>query len=175
MDEMWTATMGKKTVRTTSLPDIQNVVVSKQYIGGSLFKSQNGTIWTPSQCQHDVQDLLKFVESGTVLWYNTDISADKNTDNAHDLNTNQFKDSKAQIPISNGGNLTTAAATLGTKIGESTNSPSITGFIENIGGPASTIVLLLVVLHILQPNQYTYYINLTSYRKGYWWSGNNCY
>ena len=34
--EMWTATMGKKTVRTTSLPDVQNVVVSKQYIGGSL-------------------------------------------------------------------------------------------------------------------------------------------
>ena len=49
--EMWTATMGKKTVRTTSLPDVQNVVVTKQYLGGSLFKSQNGTIWTPSQFQ----------------------------------------------------------------------------------------------------------------------------
>ena len=49
--EMWVATMGQKTVRTTNLPDVQNVVVSKQYIGGSLFKSQNGTIWTASQYQ----------------------------------------------------------------------------------------------------------------------------
>ena len=33
--EVWTATMGKKTVRTQNLPDAQSVVVSKQYIGGS--------------------------------------------------------------------------------------------------------------------------------------------
>ena len=43
------AAMGQKTVGTTNLPDVENVVVSKQYIGGSLFKSQNGTIWTASQ------------------------------------------------------------------------------------------------------------------------------
>ena len=49
--EMWVATMGQKTVKTTNLPDVENVVVSKQYIGGSLFKSQNGTIWTASQYQ----------------------------------------------------------------------------------------------------------------------------
>ena len=49
--ELWVATMGQKTVRTTNLPDVENVVVSKQYIGGSLFKSQNGTIWTASQYQ----------------------------------------------------------------------------------------------------------------------------
>ena len=37
--EMWVATMGQKTVGTTNLPDVENVVVSKQYIGGSLFLS----------------------------------------------------------------------------------------------------------------------------------------
>ena len=31
------------------LPDSESVVISQQYIGGSLFKSQNGSIWTPSQ------------------------------------------------------------------------------------------------------------------------------
>ena len=108
-------------------------------IGGSLFKSQNGTIWTPSQYQDLTFKIYKakFVESGTVLWYNTDISADKNTDNAHDLNTNPIQGLPRNFEtssISNGGNLTTAAATLGTKIGESANSPSITGFVENIGG-----------------------------------------
>ena len=66
--EMWVATMGQKTVRTTNLPDVQNVVVSKQYIGGSLFKSQNGTIWTASQYQDLTFKLRKasFVESGSL-------------------------------------------------------------------------------------------------------------
>ena len=75
--EMWCATMGQKTVNTSNLPDVENVVVSKQYIGGSLFKSQNGTIWTPSQYQDLTFKLRKasFVETGTVTFYNTPIEA----------------------------------------------------------------------------------------------------
>ena len=74
---MWVATMGQKTVGTTNLPDVENVVVSKQYIGGSLFKSQNGTIWTASQYQDLTFKLRKasFVESGTATFYNTPIEA----------------------------------------------------------------------------------------------------
>ena len=53
--EMWVARMGERTVRPTTLPEVEDVVVSKQYIGGSLFKSQNGTIWTPSQYEDLVQ------------------------------------------------------------------------------------------------------------------------
>ena len=37
------ARMGERTVNTTTLPDAESVIVTKQYIGGSLFKSQNGT------------------------------------------------------------------------------------------------------------------------------------
>ena len=75
--EMWVATMGQKTVGTTNLPDVENVVVSKQYIGGSLFKSQNGTIWTASQYQDLTFKLRKasFVNSGTTTFYNTPIEA----------------------------------------------------------------------------------------------------
>ena len=47
--EAWIARMGEKTVNTTTLPDAESVIVTKQYIGGSLFKSQNGTIWTANQ------------------------------------------------------------------------------------------------------------------------------
>ena len=67
--------MGQKTVRTSNLPDVENVVVSKQYIGGSLFKSQNGTIWTPSQYQDLAFKLRKasFVPSGTATFYNSPI------------------------------------------------------------------------------------------------------
>ena len=75
--EMWVATMGQKTIKTSNLPDVENVVVSKQYIGGSLFKSQNGTIWTASQYQDLTFKLRKasFVESGTTTFYNTPIEA----------------------------------------------------------------------------------------------------
>ena len=73
--EMFVATMGQKTINTTNLPDVQNVVVTKQYIGGSLFKSQNGTIWTPSQYQDLAFKLRKasFIESGTTTFYNSPI------------------------------------------------------------------------------------------------------
>ena len=47
--ELWIARMGERTVNTTTLPDAECVIVTKQYIGGSLFKSQNATIWTASQ------------------------------------------------------------------------------------------------------------------------------
>ena len=30
---MWVSTMGEKSIKTTQLPDVQNVIVSKQYIG----------------------------------------------------------------------------------------------------------------------------------------------
>ena len=74
--EMWVARMGEKTVRTTNLPDVEDVVVSKQYIGGSLFKSQNGTIWTPSQYEDLTFKLRKasFVQSGTTTFYNTPVA-----------------------------------------------------------------------------------------------------
>ena len=45
---MFTAKFGDKTFSNTTLPDVQEVTYGKQYIGGSLFKSQNGTIWTQS-------------------------------------------------------------------------------------------------------------------------------
>jgi hypothetical protein len=47
--EAWIARMGDSTIDTQTLPASESVVISQQYIGGSLFKSQNGSIWTPSQ------------------------------------------------------------------------------------------------------------------------------
>ena len=89
--EMWVATMGQKTVKTSNLPDVESVVVTKQYIGGSLFKSQNGTIWTPSQYQDLAFKLYKaeFVDSGTVTFYNTPIKA--GNENTQALSSNPIK------------------------------------------------------------------------------------
>ena len=71
--ELWVARMGERTVNTTTLPDAESVLVTKQYVGGSLFKSQNGTIWTASQFEDMKFKLYKCnfsTESGTAFFYN---------------------------------------------------------------------------------------------------------
>jgi hypothetical protein len=71
--ELWTAVMGEKTVNTQSLPEADSVTYSKQFSMGSLFKSQNGSIWTANQYQ-DLKFKLykaKFTQStGTAFFYN---------------------------------------------------------------------------------------------------------
>ena len=49
--EVWTAKMSEKTINTTSLPDVESVRYTRQFALGSLFKSQNGSTWTPDQSQ----------------------------------------------------------------------------------------------------------------------------
>jgi len=72
--EMWTAVMGEKTVNTKDLPDVSAVTYSKQFAMGSLFKSQNGSIWTANQYQDLKFKLYKaqFIENqpGTAFFYN---------------------------------------------------------------------------------------------------------
>jgi hypothetical protein len=72
--EMWTAVMGEKTVNTKDLPDVSAVTYSKQFAMGSLFKSQNGSIWTANQYQDLKFKLYKaqFIENqpGTAYFYN---------------------------------------------------------------------------------------------------------
>ena len=72
--EMWTAVMGEKTVNTKNLPNIDTITYSKQFAMGSLFKSQNGSIWTANQYQDLKFKLYKaqFIENqpGTAFFYN---------------------------------------------------------------------------------------------------------
>lgn len=71
--ELWTALMGQKTVNTKSLPDANSVRYTTQFSMGSLFKSQNGSIWTTNQYQ-DLKFKLykaKFTSTtGTAFFYN---------------------------------------------------------------------------------------------------------
>jgi hypothetical protein len=71
--EVWTAVMGEKTVNTQSLPDVDQVIYTQQFALGSLFKSQNGSIWTTDQNQDLKFKLYKaeFTETtGSVYFYN---------------------------------------------------------------------------------------------------------
>tara|TARA_B100000902_G_scaffold36735_1_gene43917 strand:- start:270 stop:3494 length:3225 start_codon:yes stop_codon:yes gene_type:complete len=143
--EMWVATMGQKTVRTSNLPDVESVVVTKQYIGGSLFKSQNGTIWTPSQYQDLTFKLYKaeFVESGTVTFYNSSIKP--GNENTQSLSNNPIRTLPRKVsvevewPIANYDLGDESQLSVGRKI--STGLPadkeddSITGVIEKVAAP----------------------------------------
>ena len=144
--EMWVATMGEKTIKTTNLPDAENVVVSKQYIGGSLFKSQNGTIWTPSQFQDLAFKLrkAKFIESGTTTFYNTPIEP-------RNLNTSVIRDNaikalprKLAVKIT-GADATDSIFPIGRKVstntGQSSDDANITGIVEGQGAGIATIDL----------------------------------
>lgn len=71
--EVWVAEMGERTVNTKSLPNAEAVRYTKQFALGSLFLSQNGSIWTANQYE-DMKFKLykaKFTESsGTAFYYN---------------------------------------------------------------------------------------------------------
>jgi len=139
--EMWVSTMGQKTVKTSNLPDVEAAVCTKQYIGGSLFKSQNGTIWTPSQYQDLTFQLYKasFVQSGTVTFYNSPVEA--GNENTQKLPDNPVRTLPRKLKVNVTG-LAAADAPVGRKMstGATTDSEdgSITGVIENVFGPIDT-------------------------------------
>ena len=72
--QVWSAEMGKKSVLSQDLPDADAGVYSRQYAFGSLFMSQNGSIWTEDQNQDLKFDLFKAKftsNAGTAFFYNS--------------------------------------------------------------------------------------------------------
>ena len=70
--ELFTAQMGEKTLNTKTLPDAESVRYTKQFAIGSLFKSQNGSIWTADQYQDLMFKLYKaqFTSSTGTAFFN---------------------------------------------------------------------------------------------------------
>jgi len=75
--EVWIAEMGEKTINTATLPDAESVRYTTQFAIGSLFKSQNGSVWSSSQYQDLKFKLHKAVfteSSGVVFFENPDLN-----------------------------------------------------------------------------------------------------
>ena len=78
--EVWIAEMGERViggVGASSVPSPQAARYTQQFAIGSLFKSQNGSIWTANQYQ-DLKFKLykcKFVETGTAFFYNPQLDS----------------------------------------------------------------------------------------------------
>ena len=142
--EAWISRMGDPTIETQSLPDSESVIVSQQYIGGSLFKSQNGSIWTPSQFE-DLKvkiNKAKFTTTdATAFFYNPEL--DYESQLVSDLLNNPIKSYPRKLKI--GITKTTTSATTnqlvsGVKISEgSASATAPMGTLERVGSEIGTV------------------------------------
>ena len=143
----WIAQMGEETIETQTLgvDDGSKSIVTKQYLGGSLFKSQNGTIWTATQTQDLKFSLYKcsFVTSpGTLTLFNSDLTTSDLVNLR--LQDNSFKSYPRKLKVGiNTTNALSSVISVGTKVSASnvapyTNSTDAKGFVEKIGGPIVT-------------------------------------
>jgi hypothetical protein len=78
---VWISRMGEVDISTLNKPDSEKIIVSQQPTLGSLFKSQNGSTWDPSQLE-DLKFVLyraDFVTSpSSIRFYNPDLGIGNN-------------------------------------------------------------------------------------------------
>ena len=141
--EAWIAQMGEKTVGTSDLPDDENVIVTRQYTGGSLFKSQNGTIWSPNQFQDLKFKLYKaqFTTQGTATFYNPPFNVKLHEITT--LNNNSITTLPRKLKVGIQAITTTGlinSLSVGTKVGVTTAADANHGYIEGVGGAVNTLL-----------------------------------
>lgn len=73
---VWISRLSEIDVSTSGALENLQVIVSKQPLSGSLFKSQNGATWTPSQLEDLKFKLYRanFVGDGNINFYNPDLN-----------------------------------------------------------------------------------------------------
>jgi hypothetical protein len=145
--EVFIAEMNKPSLNTqflTGLPEAERVKYSKQFAIGSLFKSQNGSIWTADQNQDLKFKLYKarFKPTGTVFFYNPPINTNTTNSFFGKLPSNPIVVYPRKLKI---GITTTATSdgvftnlNVGRKVSENVKTYNY-GFVEGLGGPVGTV------------------------------------
>ena len=143
--EVWIARMGEITIETASLPNSENIKIGKQYIGGSLFKSQNGTIWTANQYEDMKFTLYRasFTSTaGSAYFYNPtidDLSDLSGGSGLTNLPNNPIRTLPRKLKV--GITTTTALNSVlvpGRKVSDTTSASGPYGYIEQVGGIINT-------------------------------------
>ena len=140
--ELWIAEMGEKTINTSTLPDAESVRYTKQFAIGSLFKSQNGSIWTANQYQDLKFKLYKcnFIStSGSAFFQNP--SLNESNGYIKKLNSNPLRTLPRRLTVG------ISTVTNSTNIGILTSGRKVTdagksyiyGYISQTGGPTSSV------------------------------------
>ena len=142
--KVWIAQMSEETIETQTLgvDEGSKNIVQKQYLGGSLFKSQNGTIWTATQTQDLKFSLYKCsftTTPGSLTLYNSELSTNNQINFRLQDNSIKTYPRKLKVGIDTTSTLGNVI-TVGTKVSASnvspyTNSTDAKGFVEKIGSP----------------------------------------
>lgn len=143
--ELWIGESNKPTVKTQFLPAASQIVYSNQYIGGNLFKPQNGGASAPI-----ITEDLKFVlykcnftsSSGTVYFTNPDLGKNDTTEISDKNFETLIENPITMYPRKQVVGILTSYGlenimVVGRKIYDNTSSAS--GILENIGGNIAQI------------------------------------
>ena len=140
--EAWIGRMGEPTIETQSLPDAESIIISKQYIGGSLFKSQNGSIWTASQFEDLKLTLYKadFSKSrdAEVIFYNPELNYKSSLIPTLGNNAIRTLPRKLKVKIDTGITASEIAPGKIVAAGQAGVSTTPKGTVERVGGPVHT-------------------------------------
>ena len=145
----WIARMGEATVDTQSLPNTESVIITNQYLGGSLFRSQNGSIWTANQFEDMKIKLNKcnFLSNlGTLYLYNPKLG-NRNAQTQRLLpNAITALPRKVRVPVDaiTTGSTEDNALGIGVSVSFGSVLPYPGGIIENKGGTVNTLSASIV-------------------------------
>lgn len=138
----WVSRMGEVDVSTANEPESRQVVVSSQPLMGSLFKSQNGSTWTPSQYED-----LKFnlytarfkTSTGSVSFYNPELTTN-NLQVARLLKDSlEFNSKKLIVTLNN--TINTTGLTFGNTIVQ-TNTNATANYVGAGGSASGTLKII---------------------------------
>ena len=139
--EAWVGRMGEPTIETQSLPDAESIVISKQYIGGSLFKSQNGSIWTASQFE-DLKFTLNKADfsksrDAEVIFYNPELNYESSL--IPTLRNNAIRTLPRKMKVKFDVGITASEIAVGKRIAAGVAGIHTTpnGIVERLGGGVS--------------------------------------
>ena len=139
MYEVWTARFGETTVETQNLPKTQAITYGVQWAMGSLFLSQNGSVWSPVQTDDLKMKLYKarFTSTeGTAYFANPTLNISNGYTPVLQNNPIVTYPKNGQIAVSGIGTYE-HVLTPGTEIRGETNT-SVTARVEGFGFPIKT-------------------------------------
>jgi len=142
--QVWIAEMDAKTIQTKNLPDTQAIRYSRQFGLGSLFKSQNGSIWTANQYQDMKFKLYKarFTStSGSAFFHNSTLNQSNNYIPTLESNPITILPKKLKVgvaTITDSGLI--SALSIGRKVSVQNASYNY-GYIEKTGNSVSSVVI----------------------------------
>jgi hypothetical protein len=138
--KVWSSRLGESDISTISLPESQQVIVTKQSSLGSMFKSQNGSTWTPSQYD-DLKFRLynaQFVNNGSINFYNPALSSGNSQ--IAKLIQNPLEISSRKIRVGLGTIIADSGLTLGNTIIQQKSNAS--GKYVGVAGSTSSTLLI---------------------------------